>query len=115
MASASITAVLLILFSSIAILQVENGADCNIKTAEDAIWWSYSTLTTVSYGELYPITSEGRIIAALLMAAGIALFGTFTGFIASWFYKEKTEQDWITIDYTVKLSIRFCQYKFLKA
>ncbi|MFM9944070.1 MAG: potassium channel family protein [Bacteroidia bacterium] len=93
LASATISAILLILFSSIAILQVEHDPESNIKTAEDGIWWAYSTLTTVSYGELYPVTTEGRVIAAILMAAGIALFGTFTGFIASWFYKEKIEEE----------------------
>ncbi len=74
-------------------MQVENHPGSNILTAEDAIWWSYSTLTTVSYGELYPITTEGRIIAGILMTAGIALFGTFTAFAASWFYQEAKEEE----------------------
>ncbi len=93
LASATISSILLLLFSSIAILQVENHPGSNILTAEDAIWWSYSTLTTVSYGELYPITTEGRIIAGILMTAGIALFGTFTAFAASWFYQEAKEAE----------------------
>lgn len=85
----SIIAVLMILFSSIAILQVETRPDSNIKSAEDAIWWSYVTITTVGYGDKYPVTTEGWIIAAILMTAGVGLFGVFTGFLASWFVEEK--------------------------
>jgi voltage-gated potassium channel len=81
--------VLLIIFSSIAILNVESNPESNIKTAEDALWWSFVTITTVGYGDRFPVTTEGRLIAATLMIAGVGLFGTFTGFIASWFMEEK--------------------------
>ena len=83
--AAAIIAVLMIIFSSIAILQVEQDANSNIKTAEDAVWWAYVTITTVGYGDKYPVTTEGRIIAALLMTVGVGLFGTFTAYLASWF------------------------------
>jgi len=83
--SVSIIAVLVLLFSSVAILQVENAPNSNIKTAEDAIWWSYVTITTVGYGDKYPVTTEGRIIAIVLMTIGVGLFGTFTAFVSSWF------------------------------
>ncbi len=89
--TASIIAILLIIFSSIAILQVEDDPSSNIKTAEDAIWWAYVTITTVGYGDKYPITTEGRIIAGILMTAGVGLFGTFTAFVASWFVSNKKE------------------------
>ena len=78
-------AILLVIFSAIAILQVEKDPNSNIKTAEDAIWWAYVTITTVGYGDKYPVTTEGRIIATLLMTAGVGMFGTFTAFVASWF------------------------------
>ncbi|MBF4508787.1 potassium channel family protein [Flavobacterium sp. JLP] len=86
--SVSIIAILLIIFSAIAILQVERDPNSNIKTAEDAIWWAYVTITTVGYGDKFPVTTEGRIIAAVLMTAGVGLFGTFTAFVASWFVTE---------------------------
>ncbi|MCW3072679.1 MAG: ion transporter [Bacteroidetes bacterium] len=89
--SVSIIAILLIIFSAIAILQVEDDPNSNIKTAEDAIWWAYVTITTVGYGDKFPVTSEGRLIAAVLMTAGVGLFGTFTGFVASWFVADKRE------------------------
>ena len=93
--SAAVIAVLMIIFSSLAILQVEDAPNSNIKTAEDAIWWAYVTITTVGYGDKYPVTSEGRLIAALLMTVGVALFGTFTAYLASWFVGEtrKEKQD----------------------
>lgn len=86
-ASVSIIAILLVIFSSIAILQVEVDPQSNIKTAEDALWWAYVTITTVGYGDRFPVTMEGRVIAAILMTAGVGLFGIFSGFLASWFVK----------------------------
>lgn len=86
---ASILAIMLILFSSILILQVETSPESNIKTAEDALWWSYVTITSVGYGDKFPVTTEGRIIAAVLMTGGMGLFGVFTGFLASWFVGDK--------------------------
>ncbi len=80
---------LTVIASSIAILQVESLPDCNIKTAEDALWWSYTTMTTVGYGDKYPITTIGRIIAAILMTIGVGLCGTFTAYIAAWFMENK--------------------------
>jgi voltage-gated potassium channel len=81
----AIVALLALFASSIAILEVENKPECTIKTAEDALWWSYSTMTTVGYGDKYPITTMGRLIAAVLMTVGVAICGTFTAYIASWF------------------------------
>lgn len=89
----SIIAGLMILFSSIAILQVEDQPNSNIKSAEDALWWSYVTITTVGYGDKYPVTTEGRLIAAVLMTVGVGLFGTFTGFLASWFVAERKKSE----------------------
>ena len=89
----SLIAVLMIIFGSIAILQVERAPESNIKTAEDAIWWAFVTITTVGYGDKYPITTEGRIIAAFLMVTGVGLFGTFTGFIAAWFMGDKSKKE----------------------
>ena len=87
--SVAIFAILIVVFSSIGILLVENDVNSNIKTAEDAIWWAYVTVTTVGYGDKYPVTTEGRFLAVILMSTGVGLFGTFSGFIASWFVKDK--------------------------
>lgn len=89
--SVFIISILIILFSAIAILQVEKDPNSNIKTAEDSIWWAYTTITTVGYGDKFPVTTEGRIIGMVLMTCGVGLFGTFTAYIASWFVREKKE------------------------
>lgn len=90
--AATVIAVLMIIFSSIAILQVETDPNSNIKTAEDAIWWAYVTITTVGYGDKFPVTTEGRIIATVLMTVGVGLFGTFTAYLASWFIGENKKE-----------------------
>jgi voltage-gated potassium channel len=89
----SIIAILMLVFSAVAILQVEDDPNSNIKTAEDAIWWAYVTITTVGYGDKFPVTTEGRIIAAVLMTVGVGLFGTFTGYLASWFVTDKKQNE----------------------
>ncbi|MEI2718949.1 MAG: potassium channel family protein [Gemmatimonadales bacterium] len=81
----TLVALLLLVIASIAILQFETAAGSNIRTAEDAIWWAFTTITTVGYGDRYPVTSEGRIVGAALMTAGVGLFGVFSGYLASWF------------------------------
>ena len=79
-------ALLLLVFASIAVLQFELTAPgSNIRSAEDAMWWAVSTMTTVGYGDTFPTTSEGRLVAVFLMAAGVGVFGTFSGLVASWF------------------------------
>ena len=83
--AALLLTVLLIVFSSIAVLQFELPAKGNIQTAEDAMWWSVTTMTTVGYGDRYPTTTEGRLIAVLLMAGGVGVFGTLSGLVAGWF------------------------------
>jgi voltage-gated potassium channel len=85
--------ILILVFTSVAILQFESNQDgANIATAEDAMWWAISTMTTVGYGDRYPTTTEGRLIAAFLMAAGVGVFGTFSGFVASWFLSPAVEE-----------------------
>jgi voltage-gated potassium channel len=88
----SMLAVMLIIFSSIAVLQLETDPKSNIKTAEDAIWWSYVTIATVGYGDKFPVTTGGRMIGVLLMTGGVGLFGTFTAFISAWFLADKEKE-----------------------
>ncbi len=88
----SAVSIILVIFGAIAMLQLEKGVDgSNINNATDALWWAFVTITTVGYGDFYPVTFEGRVVAAVLMTAGVGLFGTFTGFVASWFLEEDEE------------------------
>lgn len=93
MLAVAIVSFLLVIFSSIAILQVERHPDANIQTPEQALWWAFVTITTVRYGDKFPVTTEGRIIAAVLMIGGVVIFGTFTGFVASWFLSPGEENE----------------------
>jgi voltage-gated potassium channel len=76
---------LLVVCASISILQFETAPGANIKSAEDALWWSMTTMSTVGYGDRYPVTTGGRIVAVFLMAGGVGIFGTLSGLVASWF------------------------------
>lgn len=88
---AACTALLLFL-SSLTILDVERrGPNASITTFGDALWWSLTTVTTVGYGDLYPTTTEGRLIAIALMVGGIALAGLVTATLASWFMDRFSE------------------------
>ncbi len=57
----------------------------NIHSASDAVWWGFVTVTTVGYGDQYPVTNIGRTIGTLLLFTGVALFSVLTGFIANTF------------------------------
>jgi len=92
LASAILITLLLVFISAIVILNVETEPTSNIKNSEDALWWSISTVTTVGYGDRYPVTLEGRIVASILMITGIGMVGTISGFVASWFINARKDE-----------------------
>jgi voltage-gated potassium channel len=71
---------------ALAVLDAErNSENANISSFGDALWWASTTITTVGYGDRFPTTTEGRIAGVALMIGGIALVGTITAALASWF------------------------------
>jgi voltage-gated potassium channel len=62
----------------------ENGVNKAVASPLDALWWGVVTLTTVGYGDVYPVTPEGRVAASVLMLLGIGLFGAITATITSY-------------------------------
>ena len=66
-------------------LAVEEGGEGSIKTFGDALWWAITTVTTVGYGDKFPVTAAGRGVAAFLMVTGIALFGLLTANLTTLF------------------------------
>lgn len=83
-----------LLISSLAILDVERTAPhASITTFGDALWWAITTMTTVGYGDTYPVTFTGRVIAAGLMVCGVALLGVVTASFASWFVRRVAEDE----------------------
>ena len=86
------SAALLVFVGALAVLDVEQTApDAKILTFGDAIWWAITTITTVGYGDMYPVTPIGRMVAAALMMSGIAVLGVVTASIASWLVERVEE------------------------
>lgn len=86
------SAALLVFVGALAVLDVEQSApDAKILTFGDAVWWAVTTITTVGYGDMYPVTPIGRMVAAALMMSGIAVLGVVTASIASWLVQRVEE------------------------
>jgi voltage-gated potassium channel len=76
--------ILILEAGSFFVLLAESGAPgANILTSGDALWWAYVTITTVGYGDYYPVTSYGRIVGIIVMTTGVGVFATFAGYIAN--------------------------------
>ena len=87
-------AVVMIVFSTALMVEAERHAPgATIKSGGDALWWALTTVTTVGYGDTYPVTAEGRIIAAGLMLVGIALFGSISAIVTSKLILPKETKD----------------------
>ncbi|MFI1159055.1 potassium channel family protein [Streptomyces sioyaensis] len=83
------------------VVVAESGAPhANITSFPTGLWWSIETATTVGYGDFYPVTLWGRIIASLLMVSAITAFGVITAALATWFVG-RAEQDLVRLGKTV--------------
>jgi voltage-gated potassium channel len=91
---AGLSTVLLGFAGALAVYQQERGApDATMRTFGDAVWWTCSTLATVGYGDIAPVTPLGRLIAVGMMAIGLALLGAVTGTFASWLLQVFSRED----------------------
>lgn len=80
----SVLAVSTIFMSAFLVLEAEcNVAGAKIQHAGDALWWAVTTVTTVGYGDVYPITTAGRCVGVITMFVGIAVAGSLTATMAS--------------------------------
>ncbi len=78
--------ILVLQFGSLAILRIEQYAPgANITSASDALWYTIVTISTVGYGDQFPVTNAGREVGALIIVVGVGIFGTFTGYLANFF------------------------------
>ncbi|WEH42798.1 potassium channel family protein [Streptomyces sp. NBC_01218] len=94
MSYAGLSALLLGLSAALTVYHVEHTAPgAGIRTFGDAVWWACETLTTVGYGDVVPVTPEGRVVAAGLMACGLALLGAVTGSFSSWLLQVFRRED----------------------
>lgn len=87
-------ALVMILFSATLIIEMERKSpNAIIKTGGDAIWWALSTVTTVGYGDIYPVTTKGKFVAAGLMIVGIIFFSSISAFITTKLILPEEERD----------------------
>jgi voltage-gated potassium channel len=87
-------AVVVITITAVVVLQVETRSDeANITTGGDAFWWAFVTITTVGFGDKYPTTGLGRIMAMILMTVGVGIFGVLTSYLATTFLAPQDEDD----------------------
>jgi hypothetical protein len=77
-------------FGSFGMLLLEqNASGANITNASDAVWYVVVTISTVGYGDRYPVTNGGRILGSVIIVIGVGIFGTFTGYLANFFLSAK--------------------------
>jgi voltage-gated potassium channel len=83
-----ITTVFLAYISAVQITISERAIEnSNISNFGEGLWWAFTTVTTVGYGDKFPISTEGRYLAVALMIMGISLVGVITASVAAWFVK----------------------------
>jgi voltage-gated potassium channel len=86
--------ILVLQFGSLSILRVEQYAEGgNITTASDALWYTIVTISTVGYGDHFPVTNPGKWIGTLIIIIGVGIFGTFTGYLANAFLGPAKKDD----------------------
>jgi Ion channel len=78
-------------FGSLGMLRIEQHAPgANITTASDSMWYTIVTISTVGYGDKYPVTNAGRTLGSMIIVVGVGIFGTFTGYLANLFLSPKS-------------------------
>lgn len=91
--------ILVLQVGSLAVVRVEKDvAGANIVNGIDGLWWAFVTITTVGYGDYYPVTNIGRFIGLGVMVVGVATFGVLTGFLANAFVAPKSEEEDVMLD-----------------
>ena len=72
-----------VVLGAIALYWLEKGTNPRLESMIDALWWAVATVTTVGYGDVFPVTPPGKIMGMFLMLFGTALFSSFTALFAS--------------------------------
>ena len=87
--------VLLVLeFGSMLVAFFEQQApNANITTGGDAVWWAFVSITTVGYGDQFPVTQGGRAMAFFVLATGVGLFGVLSGYLANFFLAPAAKEE----------------------
>lgn len=94
-----VLAILVLEIGGIAVLHFESAnSNANITTAGDALWWGIVTVATVGYGDKYPVTPAGRLVGAIEIVTGVAVFGTISAFLANAFIGRRKQAEEKEVD-----------------
>ncbi len=83
-----------------------NAPGSKITSLGDAVWWAVVTVTTVGYGDVYPVTFEGRVIATVIMIIGIAILGILISTLGAQFIESKMKNQRRKDENDIKLMIK---------
>jgi voltage-gated potassium channel len=84
----ALVALAVVFIGAFGVYLAESDTNKAVGSFGDALWWAFVTVTTVGYGDVSPVTFEGRIIAVILMLTGIGVIGIFTASVASYFFEQ---------------------------
>jgi voltage-gated potassium channel len=87
-----------VVLGAVAVYVLELGRNRAITSFGDALWWAAATVTTVGYGDIAPVTLEGRLVAVVLMVTGIGVIGVFTATVASFFFERGQESEALQLE-----------------
>ena len=93
-----IGAALFFVLAALALAFERQASGSNIHTYGDAIWWGIATITTVGYGDRFPVTTEGRVISVMIMLLGISLFSLITAAVAAMFVQPTMKKEEATLE-----------------
>jgi voltage-gated potassium channel len=97
-------AILVLQFGSLLMLRLESNVEgANITSASDAIWYIIVTMSTVGYGDQFPITNPGRVLGTVIIVVGVGIFGTLTGYLANLFLSPGAKEQAPPTDLEAKL------------
>ena len=110
-----ITLPLVLYTSAISVLEAERYTEgANITTFPDAFWWAIASVTTVGYGDRFPVSADGRFIATMLMVVGIGLFSALTALLAAWVMGENQKKEEAKLEAAIKEDILEVEKKLAK-
>lgn len=106
---------LLMIIASVLMYSIENAAQPEVfDNAFSALWWAIATITTVGYGDIYPVTVAGKILSTIIALLGIALVAVPTGIISAGFIEQITDSPKSEQEDNVKPYCPYCGHKLEK-
>jgi voltage-gated potassium channel Kch len=93
---------IILITATLLVHHLEKDVNPHMKSYMDSLWWGVSTITTVGFGDIVPVTFAGRVIGIVLMYIGTVLFITFTGLLVTWWMRGEVEKELVPIEKEVR-------------